>query len=180
MTTPNGEQFAEGRYRSRELAVDLPSQLELLSRSHRTFCARAAQELHRAERYRQYLSLVIVHGDHAGLGSPSDPYQDLRGPLADLCAAIRTACRISDVVSGVEGGKFAVLLVETSPEGAQRFCVRLKENIQSLFIGRSASPARLTIPVELITFPDQPASRTTMSQTLHELYRRSNIRPHLA
>lgn len=180
MTTSDGERFAEGRYRSRELGADFPGQMELLSRSHRSFCARAAQELHRAERYRQYLSLVIVHGDRAEVGEPNDPYQDMHGPLADLCAAVRADCRVSDIVSGVEGGKFVILLVEAGSEGAQRFRRRLEETIRAVFCGRSPRESGPVIPMETITFPEQQSSHMTLFEALDALYRRSNTRPHVS
>ena len=63
MITPDDDIFAESDFVSEDLADDLPQRLELLTYSHRSFAIRAAQELYRAERYRQYLSLIVVHSD---------------------------------------------------------------------------------------------------------------------
>lgn len=180
MSNSGKESFAEGRYSSRNLGVDLPEQLEFLTRSHRSFSARAAQELHRAERYRQYLSLIIVRGGQADLAASDGPYEDMTGPMADLASAIRVDCRTSDLVSGVERGDFAILLVETGPEGAQRFIARLNDNINSLFSGDTSDMEDTKIPIEIITFPDQNSNSTSLANALNDMYRQSSTRPHLS
>ena len=102
MMTPGKQEFAEGRYHSRELSVDLPGYLEILTRSHRNFSVRAAQELRRAERYRLFMSLIIVHGDQVDIFDGDDPERALASRLAGLTTIVRANCRVSDLVSGVE------------------------------------------------------------------------------
>jgi GGDEF domain-containing protein len=175
MITPGKQGFANGRYHSRELSADLPEYLEILTRSHRNFSVRAAQELRRAERYRLFMSLIVVHSDQMDSIDDDDPEQ---GRLTDLPSIIRTNCRVSDLVSGVEDGKFAVLLVETAPEGAQIFMARLKDITQSLFAGQTDAGKNISVSIELVSFPDGGANSISLAEALNILYQWSNTRPY--
>jgi len=179
MNDSGQESLAGGRYRSRELSTDLPDRLDILHRSHRNFCARAMQELHRAERYRQYVSLVLVSENQLRTDTVEDRYRDITGPLADLASLVRVNTRVTDLVSGVEGGRFAILLVETSSEDAREYLIRLHEMIESLLGGHIHAVEKIQIPVELVSFPEDGANRTTLAEVLNDLYQRSSIRPHI-
>jgi GGDEF domain-containing protein len=179
MSNSGHESLAGGRYGSRGLSADLPGQLDVLHRSHRNFCARALQELRRAERYRQYISLLLIRENRAPSGTVEDIYRDFAGPLADLASLVRANSRITDLISGVEGGRFGILLVETAPDGARKFIARLEEMIESLFTNGIHTPGLIIMPVELISFPEESTNPTTLAEALNELYRHSSIRPHI-
>jgi len=178
MNESGQESLAGGRYRSRELSTDLPDQLDILHRSHRNFCARAMQELHRAERYRQYVSLVLVRENRPR--TADNPYRDINGPLADVASLVRTNSRVTDLVSGVEGGRLAILLVETPPEGARRFIDRLNEMIESYFGGETRVRGNIAIPIELISFPEGGSNHITFAEALNTLYQQASVRPHIS
>jgi hypothetical protein len=178
MNESGQESLAGGRYRSRELSTDLPGQLDILHRSHRNFCARAMQELRRAERYRQYISLVLVREDRPR--TADDPYRDINGPLVDLASLVRANSRVTDLVSGVEGGRMAVLLVETPPDAAYKYIDRLNEMIELYFGGKARTQGNIAIPVQLISFPEGGSNHVTLAEALNTLYQQSSVRPHIS
>lgn len=176
MNTSDAEIFAEDEHRSADLRVDLSRRLELLTSSHRSFAIRAAQELYRAERYRQYLSLIIVRGDRTDVSGSTGSNDDVTGSLTDLATMVRGECRISDLVSGVEDGLFAVLLVETGPEGAEKFLARLSKTVTLFFAPGDNGTGPMPLPVDVITFPDQGSNAVSMGESLENLYRQSIVR----
>ncbi len=176
MNTPDDDIFAESDFDSEDLTGDLPQRLELLTYSHRSFAVRAAQELYRAERYRQYLSLIVVRGDLLALSGSNGSRHNNTAMLQDMVQMVRGDCRTSDLVSGVEASKFAMLLVETSPEGAQQFLLRL-EKTMDLFLAGGKNPSGYnTVPVEVVSFPDPGTNAISLGASLETLYRRANVR----
>lgn len=176
MITPDDNTFTEDDFESEDLAGDLPQRLEVFTCSHRRFAVRAAQELYRAERYRQYLSLIVVRGDVLGLTGPNGSRKGAPAVLQDLAYMVRSDCRTSDLVSGVEDGKFAILLVETGPDGVKQFLARL-ETMVGLFLAGGNNPSGYNaLPLEIITFPDQGHNVISLGASLESLYRRSSVR----
>ena len=173
------EKFAGGRYWSRTLAADLPDQLENLTRSHRTFSARAAQELRRAERYRQFLSLIIVGDTRDDGQTPAPDDGKSFAALTDFAATVRVNTRVSDVVSGVERGRFAVLLVETGADGAGTFARRLREMIELCRPGPTDKSESIPLEIAITTFPDHNPGALSFAEKLNRFYQQSNTRPHL-
>jgi len=176
MITPNDDTFTDDDFQSTDPAAELPRRLESLTLSHRDFAVRAAQELCRAERYRQYLSLIIVRGELLELSGPRGSSWDNDGILSDLVRLVRSDCRTSDLVSGVEAGEFAVLLMETGPEGVQQFLNRLEAMIGLFTAGYQRPSGHTALPVEVVTFPDQGNNVVSLGTSLETLYRRSNAR----
>jgi hypothetical protein len=176
MKTSDAEIYSDQDFYSEDLTVDLPRRLERLTSSHRSFSVRAAQELYRAERYRQYLSLVIVRGDLLDTSGPNGAQNNIAGSLADLAKLVRYDCRTSDLVSGVEHRIFAVLLVETGPEGVAEFLTRLEKAVALFFPDGKDTSADIPFPVEVVTFPDQGDNTVSLGESLEIFYRRSKVR----
>ncbi len=169
MSTDGPERFARGRYRSYNLQREFPEQLADFTRSHRGFAIRAAQELARAERYRTFVSLIIVRGAVDGTSSTTI--------LDELQPIIHADSRITDLVSGVENDSFAILLIETDPDGADIFCKRLEFQIDLLRTKAATNGDEFPLAIESHTFPGPLAETASLAQKLDELYQASSSRP---
>ena len=135
---------------------DLDS-LNFIFKSHKNFSLRAVQELKRAERYSEFVSLILIDLEK-WLGPSSKREKEAfhsgnwEKELYDL---VTRETRQTDVVSGLEKNKMALLLTETSPEGAKLLAKRLTEEI-ALFL--AAERKKLFDPkalMKIVSFPDK-------------------------
>jgi hypothetical protein len=129
-----------------------------------TFLSHAGVELKRAERYRIFVSLVVV--DLAGVQA------QLGGPLAEtgtpLLEALRGHIRASDVASLVDDTSLALLFPETSRQGAEAAGRRLVEFIRKHLAERTGQSADQVIPMEMASYPDAAGARS-LATFLEEL-----------
>lgn len=91
----------------------------------------AGREMQRAARFKKNLSLIMMDIDH--FKSVNDQFGHQAGDLAlqhfaDIC---RQALRKIDIIARIGGEEFAILLPETTLEGAMLVAERLRENIAS-------------------------------------------------
>jgi len=135
---------------------DLDS-LNFIFKSHKNFSLRAVQELKRAERYSEFISLILIDMEK-WLGPLSKKQKEAFLPgnwEKELYDLITRETRQTDVVSGLEKNKMALLLTETSPEGAKLLAKRLTEEI-ALFL--AAERKKLLDPkalMKIVSFPDK-------------------------
>jgi len=131
--------------------------LNFFFKSHKNFSLRAMQELKRAERYSEFVSLILIDLEK-WLGPLSKREKEVfrsgnwEKELYDL---VTRETRQTDVVSGLEKNKMALLLTETSPEGAKLLAKRLTEEI-ALFL--AAERKKLLDPkvlMKIVSFPDK-------------------------
>ncbi len=131
--------------------------LNSLFTSHQTFSLRALQELKRAERYSEFVSLILI--DLAkGLEVLSKKQRQTF--LAydwekNLYALVKKEVRQTDVVSGFENKKMALLLTETSQDGAKALAKRL---IDEILLHLAAERKKLLDPralMKIVSFPDK-------------------------
>jgi len=132
--------------------------LESLQRAHSIFLQRVKQELKRAERYCEFLSLLVI--DFSGLQK-----FPLKNHLKNLGAKpqfwdelekwVRKNVRETDIVSRIEKDKLGLLLAETPKEGANNLAKRLKESIKSQLEHLFQAPSQWMVPVDIISFPDK-------------------------
>ena len=136
-------------------------QLTEFHRSHKIFGLRTKKELKRAERYCEFLSLLVV--DIAslskfaqrkdGTGQSSEKIQDA------LENVIRKSVRETDIVSKFENNLLALLLPETPKEGANCLSGRLKEGTRAFASSLIKLPQNWEAPVEMVSFPDKDNGR---------------------
>lgn len=98
------------------------------------FRQRLNDELRRAVRYNEPISIVMVDMDN--LKKINDTFGHPLGDeaLKAIAAAIKHTCRQSDVPCRYGGDEFAVILTETNKEQARVFAGRLMATVQSLSI----------------------------------------------
>ncbi len=128
--------------------------------NHRYFHETLNNELLRSKRNNSSLSLIIFDIDH--FKSVNDTHGHPAGDmvLINLARAVNSAARPSDTIARYGGEEFAVILPETSIEGAKIFAARLRRciegiatviNGQSIYITISAGISSTTVEIPAIT-----------------------------
>lgn len=135
-----------------------------LYRPHQMFCLRAQEELKRAERYSDFLSLIMI--DITSLIKFARKYgmQNFAVPkelLENLERIIRKTVRETDIVSGFEKNRLALLLFETPLDGANSLAKRLGGEIKDFVSGSVKTPQQWQVPMEVVSFPERENSEET-------------------
>ncbi|MGB2697235.1 MAG: diguanylate cyclase [Candidatus Zixiibacteriota bacterium] len=135
-----------------------------LYRLHQIFGLRAKEELKRAERYSDFLSLIVI--DITSLIKFARKYgvknYDFPRELLDsLEKTIIKSVRETDIVSGIEQNKLGLLLFETPLDGANCLTKRLGEKIKDFVTGSVRTPQTWQVPMEVASFPEKENSEET-------------------
>jgi diguanylate cyclase (GGDEF)-like protein len=124
--------------------------------NHRAFQERLGEEIARAQRYAQPLSLVIADVDGFGVLNQELGYQLGDEILRRLAVVLGNSdspgrVRASDVAARYAGEEFAVIMPETVKSGAVTKALRLRDAVaRAEFPGGRA----LSISIGVATFPD--------------------------
>jgi diguanylate cyclase (GGDEF)-like protein len=138
--------------------------------------AEVEREVARCRRFGRPMSLLFLDIDH--FKAVNDTRGHLAGSLALKLAAqlLQDQVRAVDFVFRYGGDEFAVLLVETGPDGARIAAERMVEAFRAsgLDVGRGAA-LRLTISVGWASFPDHGQSTASLLQAADAaMYRAKN------
>lgn len=135
----------------------IASQLVEFHRPHKIFGLRTQQELKRAERYCEFLSLVVI--DITSLSKfaqkKNKVLQNSKELEQDLENMIRKSVRETDIVSKFEKNRLALLLSETPKEGANCVCRRLEDEIRMFASSSLKVPQGWKTPTQIVSFPDK-------------------------
>ena len=121
--------------------------------------SRVRGEFERARRYALSFSLVLIDIDQV------EGYSDRLGReatdrvLADVGDVLRTGLRAPDFVSRYTGDEFAVLLPETSLNGARQSVTRVRERLVSHDFDGIPAEDRPRITAGIVTFPHPAAAQ---------------------
>jgi diguanylate cyclase (GGDEF)-like protein len=123
-------------------------------RNRRAFEERLAEELARAARYREPLSLLVADVD--GLKAINDRGGHRAGDVAlrRMAEALRAGARQTDLVARVGGDEFAVIAPRTDAAAA----AALAERIRSLVMTRGEFPLTVSIGVATTRGGQPPAA----------------------
>ncbi len=138
--------------------------MDTQSKLGETFLSRVGYELKRAERYRIFVSLIVLD-----LGF-------CRDLLGDKCAErmpqieelARSNTRAIDQVAFVENDNLALLFPETSRQGAEIAARRLTGAIRNYITEVSGQSIGEVIPLEMASYPDAAGTKT-VAMFLEEL-----------
>jgi GGDEF domain-containing protein len=142
--------------------VDKNFPLQRLYRSHRNFALRAEEELKRAERYSEFLSLIIIDLKSLKRFSAkgmSKHYKNQKDFFIDLERFIKKSVRETDIVSGFEDDKLGLLLSETPEAGADCLVKRLNESLNYLVSNSFEIPQEWQPCYEILSFPEKEDAR---------------------
>ncbi len=132
------------------------------------FFEQAQVELKRAERYRVFVSLVVL--DVSSAKKIHDT--SLSDILTNIETMVRKHIRGCDYVSFCGDTCLMALFPETSRQGAEIAGKRLSEAVRSQVQELSGGQVNEVVPLEMASFPDAAGARS-VSALLHDLADRS-------
>ena len=100
--------------------------------NHRAFQERLVQEVARARRYGQPLSLVLADLDHFKLVNDAHGHQAGDAVLAEVGRRLLASARTGDLMARVGGEEFAWLLPATDVDGAESLAERARRSVEVL------------------------------------------------
>lgn len=123
--------------------------------NHRYFQQEINRQLERAQRLGTSFTLVMADLDH--FKKINDTYGHQQGDtiLRGVAGAIRKSIRGKvDVPCRYGGEEFAIILPETSLEGAKIFSERFRRAVEELDSEFNGKPIKITVSIGLATYPD--------------------------
>ena len=147
------------RLRREQRAATTDALTGLLNR--RGFEERFAEELARAERHGELLSLLVIDCD--GLKSINDLHGHNTGDraLQQLAASARANKRVSDPAARFGGDEFAIVLTGADATEATAIAERMRDDLAAEPLG---SRHRLTASIGLAVFPDDGQTTDALLQ----------------
>lgn len=128
--------------------------------NHRFFQERLADEIERASRFQHSLSLLMLDIDH--FKQYNDTYGHLKGDevLAEIANILRMVSRKTDIVARYGGEEFAILLPETTKEGARVTAEKILNTVdEHEFPGPDPNTfTQLTVSIGVATYPREATS----------------------
>ena len=121
--------------------------------NHRYLYERMGEEVMRARRSRQPLSLILLDVDDFKLVNDTFGHQFGDRCLVHLAEVVRATLRASDVPARYGGDEFAVILPEADPEAAARVARRITEDLGRQPVmsdGRGPVPISVSIGVATV------------------------------
>lgn len=122
----------------------------------RSFLDKIDLELKRAERYRVFVSLIVIDLKFV------DQLQNVEGSsvIDDINNMVMENIRVIDDVAVVDKRKLALLLPETPRQGAEITALRLSEMIRKCLHEKTDRSINQVVPLEMVSFPDAAGART--------------------
>jgi len=122
--------------------------------NHRCFQERLSDELERAERYKEKLSLLLLDIDH--FKKVNDTYGHPAGDkiLKEVAKILNSSVRGVDVAARYGGEEFAVVLVNTGSKGALETAERIRKIMEGSKFDTGSTNIRITGSMGIAVFPD--------------------------
>ena len=133
-----------------------------------SFINRAGIELHRAERYRVFVSLTVLDLEFVRRAVG----ERLLMVMKDLSELVQSSIRACDYIAQLDDSHLGLLLPETSRQGAEIAVKRLSDVIRGHLSKVLNEEVREVIPVEIASYPDTGGAKT-LAGFLEELSHKS-------
>lgn len=134
---------------SRRLATTDPLS-KLLNR--RAFSEKMASEISRTRRYSYPLSLLLFDIDHFKRINDTLGHAAGDEVIKQTAALLRSQVRDSDIIARWGGEEFVVALLSTDVGGAKKTAERIRTALESLQIGWSEGPIRVTSSIGVASY----------------------------
>ena len=134
---------------------------------HRYFQLRLKEEVERAQRYGQPLSLVMIDIDH--FKSFNDLYGHQMGDevLKMIARILKDRIRTIDVAARYGGEEFAIIAPETGSHEVAIFAERLRKIVEETnFNGQGNTPLKITISIGTASYKDEDIEKKTLGEVL--------------
>jgi diguanylate cyclase (GGDEF)-like protein len=130
--------------------------------NHRTFQVRFADLLHRAERQKQPVSLLLTDIDHFKKVNDTHghPVGDL--VLKGVAAVCRAEVRKIDFVARYGGEEFAIVLDGTDRDGARQLAERIRREVAAQSFESDKGRFQCTLSLGVATYPDDGRDPKTL------------------
>jgi GGDEF domain-containing protein len=119
-------------------------------------------ELKRAERYRNFLSLLVLNlseflrtAGRRKIGS----HEEAQHFMKSAVRRVQGGARETDMISGLDSNHLVMLLPETDNQGAQVAAERFQRLLAEFLGELLESDYDFDIPLEIMSFPDQSGRR---------------------
>lgn len=124
--------------------------------NYRHFRNKLTDELRRADRYRQKLSIMMLDLDHFKKVNDRYGHQTGNAILREVSDIIRECVRDIDVVARYGGEEFVVILPQTNEEDAATIAERIRETVNKNYFpsGSGQRDVRITVSLGVTTYPE--------------------------
>jgi len=140
------------RIGSDECMVMVDSLTDLFN--HRYFHERMNVEIKRAERYDRKLSLIVIDIDNFARFNKANGHTLGDAALKKIAQVIKDSIRETDIAARYAGEEFAVILPETSEEGAKTIAMAISKAISNhQFETRHNISIPLTVGIGISSYP---------------------------
>lgn len=135
--------------------------------NHRTFQHEFDQEISRAERSGQKVSLVLLDIDHFKM--INDTYGHATGDrvLRGVADIVRSTARTTDIVARYGGEEFALILPDTDMDGGKQTAERIRQAVAAHEFHTELGPLKCTVSLGIATYPD-------VSEVKHKLFEKAD------
>ncbi len=136
----------------------------------------ALLELKRAERYRNFLSLMVLNLSEfvASAGRRKITSQeDAEDFIREVIDRVKREARETDMISNIDDARLVMILPETDRSGAEIAGSRMKELLSEFMSEFLDSSYRFEVPVEISSFPDQQTTDVSFKKRLTGLFSQS-------
>jgi len=138
------------------------------TRAYQTFLTMAEIEMRRAERYRIFVSLLVLD-----LSILQEMLPDKTTELVDRLVGLAAArIRCTDSIASTDPYRVALLFPETPRQSAMLAAHRLTEMVRRVLSEETGKPVDAIIPVEIVSYPDAAGAKT-LGKALQDLAQRS-------
>ncbi len=138
--------------------------------NYRYFSERLNDEIRRAARYRQPLSLIMVDIDWFKRMNDSHGHEAGNIVLRGVAEVISHTIRDTDVVARYGGEEFVVILPQTVQSDAKVIAERIREQVETTTFGAGSQYGELhaTVSVGTTTYPDNGHSEDQLVQLVDQ------------
>lgn len=132
--------------------------------NHRYFQQRLDEELLRADRYENHVSLLILDVDH--FKNFNDTYGHPEGDrvLKTVARLIEKSVREIDIAARYGGEEFVIICPEKNGEGSLVPAERIRNAIESFDFRISGQPVQITVSLGVACYPDQAKTKSELIQ----------------
>ncbi len=140
--------------------------------NHRRFQERLQEELKRADRYTEPVSLILLDIDH--FKKVNDTYGHPAGDavLKKIAEIIRKAVREIDFPARYGGEEFALIILKSTAREAKKIAERLRKKVEQTTVKTDTADINVTLSLGIASYPEDARTREDLIERADQaLYR---------